>query len=77
MKTIFGEDHATVAKSYNGLATVYHRLGENNQAKELYKKALMIYTRIFCEDYADVTTSYNNLATVYDRLGEYNQAKEL
>ena len=76
-KSIFGEDHADVATSYSNLATVYSRLGEYNQAKELHEKALMIRKSIFGEDHADVATSYSNLATVYSRLGKYNQAKEL
>ena len=41
-KTIFGEDHADVATSYNNLASVYNRLGQYNQAKGLYEKALTI-----------------------------------
>ena len=57
--------------------TVYYRLGEYNQAKELYGKALLIRNQINGEDHANVATIYNNLALVYDSLGEYNQAKEL
>ena len=56
---------------------VYNCLGEYNQAKELFEKALTIRKKIFGEDHADVATSYDNLALVYNRLGEYNQAKEL
>ena len=56
---------------------MYNRLGQYNQAKELYEKALTICKKIFGEDHADVATSYNNLALVYNTLGEYNQAKEL
>ena len=73
----FGEDHSNVATSYNNLALVYKRLGEYNQAKQLYEKALTIRKKIFGEDHADVATSYNGLASVYNRLGQYNQAKEL
>ena len=62
-KSIFGEDHADVATSYSNLATVYHGLGEYNQAKELHEKALMIFKKIFGEDHAHVAMSYNNLAT--------------
>ncbi|CAH3159777.1 unnamed protein product [Porites lobata] len=76
-KKIFGEDHASVATSYNNLASVYNSLGEYNQAKELQEKALVIRKKIFGEDHADVATSYNNLASVYVSLGEYNQAKKL
>ena len=56
---------------------MYHSLGEYNQAKEMYEKALMIRKKIFGENHANVAKSYNNLASVYHSLGEYNQAKEL
>ena len=32
-------DHADVGESYNNLASVYNRLGEYNQAKELPRKS--------------------------------------
>ena len=56
---------------------MYDKLGEYNQAKELYDKTLTVYQKIFGEDHAAVATSYNNLASLYESLGEYNQAKEL
>ena len=52
-------------------------MGEYNQAKELFEKALMITKKIFGENHANVATCCNNLALVYTRLGEYNQANEL
>ena len=76
-KTIFGEDDANVARSYNNLASVHYYLGDYDQAKELHQKALLIMEKIFGEDNADVATSYNDLASVYHSLGEYTQAKEL
>ena len=56
---------------------MYNTLGEYNQAKELYEKALIIYKKSFGEDHADVATIYINLAVVYNCLGQDNQAKEL
>ena len=38
MKKIFGENHAHVATSCNNLVSVYDRLGEYNQTKELDEK---------------------------------------
>ena len=55
-RTIFGEDYANVASSYNNLASVYFHLGEYNQARELHEKALTIRKKIFCDDHADVAT---------------------
>ena len=59
------------------MASVYNRLGEYNQAKELNEKALMISKKIFGENNAYVAKTYNNLAFVYNNLGKYSQAKEL
>ena len=53
-KNLFGEDHVKVATSYNKLALVYHTLGENNQAKELFEKALIIRKITFAEDHNKV-----------------------
>ena len=58
-KKIFGEDHADIATSYNGLAIVYNSEGEHNQAKEFLEKALTIRQKIFGEDHVDIATTYN------------------
>ena len=52
---------------------MYDCLGEYNQAKELYKKALTIYKHIFGKNHAYVATSYSNLALAHSSLKEYNQ----
>ena len=67
-KTIFGEDHADVATSYNNLASVYNRLGQYNQAKGLYEKALTIRKQIFGEDHKYVETIRSELALVNKHL---------
>ena len=65
------------ARIFNTSGLVYLRLGEHNQAKELFEKALVIRKKIFGEDHAKVAKCYNDLASVYKSLGEYNRAKEL
>ena len=51
-------------------------LGQYNEAKEHYEKAVIIRKKIFGEEHADVAASYNNLGIVYQDLGQYNEAKE-
>jgi len=58
------------------LRSVYQDLGQYNEAKEYYEKALIIRKKIFGEEHAGVATSYNNLGIVYQDLGQYNEAKE-
>ena len=46
-KKIFGEEHADVAASYKNLGIVYRNLGQYNEAKEHYEKALIIMKKDF------------------------------
>ena len=41
-KKILGEDHASIATSFNNLALVYDSMGEYSQAEGYYQKALVI-----------------------------------
>ena len=58
------------------MGIVYQDLGQYNEAKEYYEKALIIRKKIFGEEHADVAASYNNLGSFYQDLGQYNKAKE-
>ena len=59
-KTILGEDHASIATSFNNVALVYDSMGEYSQANEYCKKALVIREKISGEDHADEAISSNN-----------------
>ena len=69
-KEIYGEHHGNVAASYNNLGNVYVFLGQYNEAKENYEKALNIGKEIYGEHHADVAASNNNLANVSIFLGQ-------
>ena len=56
-KKIFGEDNATVARSYHNLGNVYRPLGQYNEAKEFFEKALIIEKKIFAQDHANVAAN--------------------
>ena len=43
---VFGSDHPDVATSYQNLAAVYHRQGNQVQAKEMATKAYHIFFRM-------------------------------
>jgi len=58
------------------LGIVYQDLGQYNEGKEYYEKALIIRKKIFGEEHADVAASYNNLGSFYQDLGQYKEAKE-
>lgn len=61
---------------------MHNSLGEYNQVKELYEKALLLFRELFCKYHTDLATGYSmmmickkNLALAYKSLGEHNQAK--
>ena len=68
-RTIFVEDHADGAISYNNLVLVYNSLGEYNQAKKLDEKALIIRKQTFGEDHVYIETVHSRLALVNKHLG--------
>ncbi len=71
-----GENHPSVATSYNNIGTVYWNLGELAQALEFYQKALKIDLQVLDENHPDVAISYGNIGGVYANLGELPQALE-
>ena len=56
---IFDEDPAYQATSENNVASVNNSLGEYNQVKELYEKAVMLFREPFYEYHTDLATGYN------------------
>ena len=64
------------AVSYINLGTVHSDLGDLEQAKENYERALTIYLKKLDPDHLDVAICYNNLGTVHSDLGDLEQAKE-
>ena len=46
-KTIYGEHHGDVEKSYNNLGIVYGKIAQYNLAKEYHEKSLKIIEKRF------------------------------
>ena len=74
---ILGEEHPSIATSYNNLAGVYDSQGKYKEAEELYKKALLIREKILGNEHPDTANIYNNLALLYNSQGKYKEAEEL
>ncbi len=72
----YGENHPTVATSYEGIGNVYYRLGEYENMLEYYQKSLKIRLEVLGENHSDVAKSYNGIGAVYDCLKEYEKALE-
>ena len=73
---LYGEEHGAVAASYKNLGVVCRNIGQDDQAKEFYKKALNIQVKLYGEEHGDVAKSYNNLGVVCSNIGQHDQAKE-
>ncbi len=76
-KERFGEDHPSVASSYNSLAGLYSDQGRYNEAEPLYQQALALLQKLLGEDHPDVASSINNLALLYKSQGRYEKAEPL
>ena len=71
---VFGDKD--VVNAYGFIGTVYHSLGDLQQAKEYHNRALTIGLNKFGPEHVDVAESYNNLGSVHNDLGDLQQAKE-
>ena len=72
-----GEDHPSVATSYNNLANLYRSQGRYGEAETLYQQALDMTKRLLGEEHPSVASSLNNLALLYDSEGRYGEAEPL
>lgn len=71
-----GENHPTVASSYNNIGVVYEALTEYEKALFYYQKALLI-KRIICgEEHKEVAKMYYLMASVFRKMEQYHKAIE-
>ena len=73
---MLGPEHVDIATSYNNLDIVYRNLGDFQQAKDNYARALDISVKQLVPEHVHVANFYDNLGTVYRNLGDFLQAKD-
>jgi len=61
----------------NDLAGLYHDLKRDDEAEQLYVKALEIRARVQGEDHQDTLILLNNMAALYRDMGKLEKASEL
>ncbi|CAH3136870.1 unnamed protein product, partial [Pocillopora meandrina] len=71
-----GPEHVDVASSYNNLGTLHKALGDTDEAKDCYKRALDIRLKKLGPEHVDVASSYNNLGTLHKAQGDTDEAKD-
>ncbi|BAY87687.1 NB-ARC domain-containing protein (plasmid) [Calothrix parasitica NIES-267] len=72
-----GDEHPSVATSYNNLALLYFFQGRYTEAEPLYQKALELNIRVLGDEHPNIASSYNNLALLYFSQGRYTEAEVL
>ena len=77
-KNTFGDNHPSIASSYNSLGASYDILGDHHKAIEYYKKAFEIIKNKNTpeEKFSSIINLCNNLGASFDGLGDYYKAIE-
>ena len=58
------------------MGTLHDHLGDHEQAKEYYERALSIKLKKLGPDHLDVALTYHNMGLLHHHLGDHEQAKE-
>ena len=69
-------DHLEEAEIIHNMASTYSDMGEHQQAKEYYERALSIQLNKLGPDHIDLADTYHNMGTQHHYLGDHQQAKE-
>ena len=69
-------DHLEEAGIIQNMGILHKHLGDHQQAKEYYERALSIQLNKLGPDHVDVASTYHNMGILHEDLGEHQQAKE-
>ena len=72
-----GREHPDYAQSLNGLAVIYNRMGQFEQAEPLYFESKAIRKKVLGREHPDYVQSLNNLTGMYGEMGQYEKAELL
>jgi len=73
-KQLWGNEHAEVADSLQGLAHTLETHGRAPEAEPLYREALAIRGKVFGPEHPDVAASLNGLASSLESQGKFDEA---
>lgn len=65
------------AELYEIIGQIYRRLGQFEEAEQLFSTALDIRMNIFDPDHHEITKMYNQFGLLYSDLGDFDQAEEI
>ena len=69
-------DHLEEAGIIQNMGILHKHLGDHQQAKEYYERALSIQLNKLGPDHVDVAGTYNDMGNLHKDLGDHHQAKE-
>lgn len=75
VQTRLGEEHPSVAFSFNNLAYIYQCQGRYEEAEFLHKQALEMQKKLLGNEHLDVAESLNCLGLLYTDKGRYVEAE--
>jgi len=73
---VFGNDHPSVADSYNNIGIVYDKQGKYEEALVQYHRTLEIRTRVFGQQHPNVADTCEDIGLVLKLQGEVEKAKD-
>ena len=69
-------DHSIEAGIIHNMGILHKHLGDHQQAKEYYERALSIQLNELGPDHVDVARTYHDMGNLHKHLGDNQQAKE-
>ena len=73
----FGRDHPEVARTLNGLATLYVSQSRYGDAEPLYRRSLAIREKALGSDHPDIAQLLNNMALLYLNQRRYPEVESV
>ena len=75
-KSVFGENHSSVAACMNNMAYLFYKKGDYEAASKLFKDTLELKQKNYGETHPSVTSTLANIASVDYALGNFDSAVE-
>ena len=71
-----GPEHTDVASTLHNLGNLRSAMGNHQQAKEYYERALSIQLKKLGEEHTDVARTLHSIGNLHKAMGNYQLAKE-
>ena len=69
-------DHSDVTYIYHWLGVIHKAIGDHDQAKEYYERALSVQLNTLGPHHVDVAKTYHNMGNLHHHLSDHQQAKQ-